>query len=123
MFDKLKAMGAMAALMKDQDRIAQAMARVKERMAETRVVGHAGAGACRVTMTGQMRVLDVQLSTGLIAGMGMDEKTRSLAGSLIADAVNDAQLQAQARLREEIEREARELGVPELAGGLENLLR
>lgn len=123
MFDRLKAMGAMAALMKDQDRIAQAVARVRERMAETRVVGQAGAGACRVTMTGQMRVLDVQLSSGLIAGMGMDEKTRALAGSLIADAVNDAQSQAQARLREEIEREARELGVPELAGGLENLLR
>jgi DNA-binding protein YbaB len=43
--------------------------------------------------------------------MALDEKTRQLAGSLIADAVNDAIRQAQAKLKETLDTEARAMGL------------
>ncbi len=119
MFDKLKSMGALAALMKNQDQVRAAGERVRARLEAARVEGEAGAGAARVVATGAMRVLSVELAPALVTGMAVDEKTRSLAASLIADAVNDAIAKAQACLRDEIGQEARELGLdgmlPELA--------
>jgi DNA-binding protein YbaB len=122
MFDKLKAMGAIAGLMKNQDKIKESMQRVKEKMAVTRVTGASGGGACRVTVNGQMKVLEVDLAPALVAGMAADNQTRVLAGNLIAEATNEAITLAQRRLKEEVDKEARELGVPELAQGLGDMM-
>lgn len=114
MFDKIKAMGAMAQLMKNQDALKDAGKRVREQMEATRVIGEAGAGAARATVTGSMRVLSVELAPGLISGMALDQRTRELASSLIADAVNDGLRQAQIKLQEAINAEAKALGLEDM---------
>jgi len=117
-FDKLKAMGAVAALMKNQDKLKDAGERIRQRSEAIRVTGEAGGGAARAVVSGSLRVLSIELAPGLVNGMALDEKTRGLAGSLIADAVNDGLRQAQIKLKAAIDDEARELG---LEGGLPNL--
>lgn len=116
MFDNLKTMGALAGLMKNKERLREAGDRVKEKLAATRVRGEAGGGAARAVVSGQMRIVEIELSGPLVAGMAADDKTRALAGSLIAEAVNSALEQAQRLLQEEISKEARELGLPDLPG-------
>lgn len=124
MFDKLKAMGAIAGLMKNQDKLKDSFAKVRVQMEQVRVTGTAGGGAATAIASGQMRVISVELSPALLAGMTADNRTRDLAAGLIAEAVNDALSQAQSKLREAVDRESRELGLPELgAGDLADLLR
>lgn len=117
MLDKLKAMGSIAALMKNQDGLRDAATRVRESMDAARIDGQAGAGAVRVVVSGSMKVLSVDLAPALASGMAADERTRQLAGSLIADAVNDALAKAQAKLQEAISAESRALGLGDLGGG------
>jgi DNA-binding protein YbaB len=119
MFDKLKQAAAMADLMRNKDKLREAGDRVKSQMEETRVIGTGGNGAARAVVTGTMRVLEVELTAGLVAGMAVDEKTRALAGSLIAEAVNDGLRQAQLKLKEALDGEAKALGLeglPSLPG-------
>ena len=120
MFDKLKAMVAIAGLMGKKGEIQAAMARVKDKMAVTTVTGTGGGGAVRAVVSGQLKVVSIEMSPGLCAGIAMDDKTRSLAGSLITEAVNDGMSQAQAVLKDAISAEAKALGLPDL-GGLEGL--
>ncbi len=121
MFDKLKAMGALAGLMKNQDALRQAADRVKNTMERARCTGQAGQGAVRVVVDGKLRVVEVELAPALAAGIAADERTRQLAGTLIAEAVNDGISQAIARLREAIAQESQSLGLPDLPG-LDHLL-
>jgi DNA-binding protein YbaB len=121
-FDKLKAMGAMAALMKDKDKLRAAGQRIKETAAATRATGEGGGGAVRVTVDGKMHVLSVELQPALASGMAADERTRELAGNLIAEAANNAMAAAQAKMRVVIEKEARELGLPDMPADLMGLL-
>lgn len=119
MFDKFKAMGALAGLMKNQDGLKAAGARIQQKMLETIVRGEGGGGAVLATVRGDLRVLGFQIDPALAAGMGSDETTRRLAESLLADAVNDGLAKAQAVMRETVAKEARDLGLPEPpAGGL-----
>lgn len=111
MFDKLKAMGAVANLMKNQDGIKDAARRVREKMEQTTVIGESGSGAARATVTGTLKVVSVELSPALVGGMNADERTRQLASSLIADAVNDAMRHAQAKIKEALDAEAKAMGL------------
>ena len=122
MFDNLKGMQAVASLLKNKDKLADAGVRLKQFAEELRVTGQAGGGACRVTATGKMRIVEVVFDPALAAGMAVDDKTRELAGSLVCDAVNDALELAQAALQDRIEREAADLGMPELGSQLGGLL-
>ena len=118
MFDTLKSMGAVAGLMKNQDGLKAAAARVRQKMEQTRVTGEAGSGAARATVTGTLRVISVELSPALVGGMNADERTRLLASSLIADAVNNAMKQAQLKIKDAIEVEAKALGLDGMLPGL-----
>jgi nucleoid-associated protein EbfC len=122
MFDKLKQMGALASLFQNKEKLKEAGERIREKAKLIRAVGEGGAGAVRITMDGRMHVLHVELTPALTAGMAADDRTRELAGSLIADAVIAAQQSAQASMREIIDREASDLGLSDLAGELGNLL-
>lgn len=122
MFDKLKAMGAMAALLKDKERLRESAQRIKQRAAEVRAEGEAGAGAVRVTVDGAMHVLRVEMQPALVAGMAADERTRELAGTLIADAVNAAIKLAQEKMKVVVSQEAKEMGLPDLPGDLGGML-
>ena len=122
MFDQIKSLGAIAGLMKNKEKLREAGSRVKEKMEATKVIGEAGAGAARVVVTGTMRVIEVDLAPGLVQGMAADERTRLLAGSLIAEAVNEGLRRAQFAMKEAVEEEAKALGIEGLPG-LENLLQ
>jgi DNA-binding protein YbaB len=115
MFDNMKTMAALAGLMKNKDKIKAAGERIKAKAEDTRVTADAGGGAARATVNGAMKVLSVELSPALVMGMAADDKTRTLAASLIADAVNEALKQAQHRMKGHIDEEAKALG---FEGGL-----
>ena len=116
MFDKLKAMGALAGLMGKREALREAADRVKAKSAAARLVGTDGGGAVRVTVSGALKVVSVEIAPALAAGIATDDKTRTLAGNLITEAVNDGLSQAQAHLKDAIDAEARALGLPELPG-------
>lgn len=90
MFDRLRAMGAVAGLLKDREKLRAAGQRIKDTTAAARATGEAGGGAVRVVASGRLRIVSMELTPALVAGMAADDRTRELAGSLIADAVNDA---------------------------------
>ncbi len=121
MLDKFKAMGAVAALMKDKDRLREASRRVQRRAEDARVEGRAGGGAVRAICNARLRVLEVELSPALLA-TGGDEATRQMAQELIVQATNDAMERAQQVMQEIIREEAAELGLDDLAGDLAGLL-
>lgn len=116
MFDNIKAMGALAGLMKNKDKLKEAGERVKAKMDATRVIGEAGGGAARVIATGAMRIIEVELTHGLVVGMAADEKTRALAGSLIAEATNQALARAQLVMKETVDEEAKAMGLDGIPG-------
>ena len=122
MFDKLKALGAVASLMKDKDRLRESGERLKARAAEIRAEGRAGQGAVRVVASGHLRVVSIELAPALAAGIAADDRTRDLAGSLIGEAVNEALAAAQRLVQEELRREAESLGLGGLPGDLGGLL-
>lgn len=122
MFDNLKAMGALAGLMKNKDKLREAGDRVRARLDAARFTGEAGSGAARAVVSGSMKVIEVQLAPALITGMAADERTRELAGQLIADAVNDGLRRAQHAMKETVDEEARAMGLDGLPG-LDALMR
>lgn len=122
MFDQLKAMQSVAALLKNKEQLAEAAERIKAKTEALRVTGEAGGGACRATVTGRMQVIDLTLDPALLAGMSVDEKTRDLATSLIKDAVNDAMAKAQEQVKQMIAKEAEALGLPGVSDQLSGLL-
>jgi DNA-binding protein YbaB len=119
MLDNLKMLSALSGVLKNKDKLAGAADRVKDRLAGVRCSGEAGGGAVRVTVSGKMEVLSVQIAPALANGMATDAATRDRAGGLIAEATNIALAQAQTTLKETIEREAKDMGldgIPDIAG-------
>lgn len=119
MLDQIKMLSALSGVMKNKDKLAGAADRVKDRLASVRCHGEAGGGAVKVTVSGKMEVLSVQIAPALANGMATDNATRERAGGLIAEATNIAIAQAQQSLKDSIEREAKELGlegIPDIAG-------
>lgn len=121
MFDKFKAMGAMASLMRDKDALRDAGDRVREHADRLRARGESGGGAVRVTANGKMTILDVELSPALLAGL-QDESSRAFAQDLIAQAANAAITNAQEAMRGVIREEAERMGLGDLASDLSRLI-
>ncbi|MBN8645468.1 MAG: YbaB/EbfC family nucleoid-associated protein [Planctomycetes bacterium] len=121
MFDQLKTMGALAGLLKNKDKIQEAIHRFQESLEGMSATGSAGSGAVKVTVTGKMKITRIQIDPTLAAAMGKDAASRSAGESLITEAANDAMQTVQGMVRSEANRQAQALGLPELPG-LENLL-
>ena len=122
MLENMKMLSALGALMKNKDKLKEAGEKVRAQMAATRVTGEAGAGAARAVVSGEMRVLSVELAPGLILGMNADERTRQRAGGLIAEAVNNGLAQAQRKLKEAMDAQAKELGLEGMLPEMGSLL-
>lgn len=122
MFNQFKAMGAVADLLKNREKLEQAGVRIKDKLEATRVIGEAGGGAVRVTMRCNMKVEDVEFGAAVTAGIGADEQSALMARRLVVDATNDALEKAQAIAKQTIEQEAQELGLPGLGDHLGKLL-
>jgi DNA-binding protein YbaB len=121
MFDQFKAMGALAGLLKDKDKVKATADRVREKLEATRVEGSAGGGAVRATVNGTARVLFVHVEPALGAGFG-DEQSRGMAEALIAEAVNDGLRRAREAAQAIVEEEAHEMGLADMIPGLRNFL-
>ena len=115
MLDAFKMAGTLAGLMKNKEAIKASADRVKARLAEIRSTASAGGGAVTVTVSGQMTVLSIELSPALTAHLN-DAQSKAMAEALVAEAVNAALSQAQAKAQQEIAKEAQALGLPEIPG-------
>ena len=118
MFDNLKALGALSGLMKNKEKIAESAKRVRDELASARVSGEAGGGIVRAVVSGDMRLISVEISPALGAGIGASESDRAMASALIAEAVNDALTRARGVAQEAIRRETEALGLPADLGGM-----
>ena len=121
MLDQFKAMGAIAGLLKDKEKVKAASDRVRTKLEATRVEGSAGGGAVRATVTGTAKVLSVSIDPSIGAGFASDEN-RSLAESLVAEAVNDGLTKAREAAQAIVEAEAQEMGLADMIPGLRNFL-
>lgn len=123
MFDQMKQMGAIAGLLKNKDKLAEAGARVKRVLEDRPVTGESGGGAVRVTVGAEMKIIRVEIAPAVAAGIGAGDDARQQVEALITEATNDALQRAQLRLKEAVDREASELGIDGLGDQLGGLLR
>lgn len=123
MFDQFKAMGALAGLMKNRDKIREAGERMQASLEAARIVGQSGGGLVRVEVSGRLRVQGVEIDPSVASAMG-DDRSRREAERLITEAVNDAMRAAERVIQQESQRMARELGIEDMPGmeGLSRML-
>lgn len=123
MFDQFKAMGALAGLMKNREKLREAGERMQSTLEAARIVGQAGGGLVRVEVSGRLRVQRVEIDPAVASSMG-DERSRREAETLITEAVNDAMRAAERVIQQESQRMARELGIEDMPGmeGLSRML-
>lgn len=122
MFEQMKAMGAIAGLLKNKDKLAEAAARVKRTLDDRPAMGEAGGGAVRVTVGSELKVTRVEIAPAVVAGMTSGAAALQQVEELIADATNDALKRAQERVKEAIDREAKDLGIEGLGDQIGGLL-
>ena len=113
MFDQMKAMGAMAGLLRDKQRMREIGERIQSTLETVRVGGEAGGGAVRVTVTGKLEVDSVVIDPAILSA---GEAGRDLAQNLIAEAVNDANRKARVIIEKEMRRVSEDLGLPDIPG-------
>jgi len=121
MFDQFKAMGALAALMKDKDRLKETGERVRTKLENARVEGSAGGGAVRVEVSGAAKVLHVHIEPAMAVGFA-DDESRGAAEALIAEAVNDGLAKAREAAQSIVEAEAEELGLGDFLPQIRGML-
>lgn len=125
MFDSIKAMSAMASLMKNKEAVGEAFQRVMREL-ETRTVTVEGAKQADgspgivVVASGKLEIVSVTLAPALLAA-SQDDAGRAKLQQLIAGASNAALKRAKELLMGEVAREAKALGLPEMPG-LDKLL-
>ena len=124
MMEQFKMMGALAGLMKNQQKLREIGEEVKRKLAELRVTAETGGGAVRATASGSMRIISVELEPSLFSGLvgSGGEDDRMLAEDLITGAVNAALEKAQLAAQEEVSSAMGGLGLPDIPADLTNLL-
>jgi len=76
--------GALGNMMRQAQKMQADMQKVQEELANTEVIGEAGAGMVKVTMNGKHDVRRVEIDPGLL------QEDKEMLEDLIAAAVNDA---------------------------------
>ncbi len=124
MLDNLKSMANVAGLLKDLPKIKQRMVALKDQLGRQTVTGETGGGAVRVTATGLLRVVSIEVDRAMLAGLldATDPQDKAIAENLITGAVNTALQKARELAEKEAAAVAGELGLPFPAGGLGGLV-
>jgi len=124
MLDNLKSMANVAGLLKDLPKIKQRMVALRDQLGRETVTGETGGGAVRVTATGLLRVVSIELDPAMLAGLldATDPQDKAIAENLITGAVNTALQKARELAEKEAAAVAGELGLPFPAGGLGGLV-
>ena len=111
MLDQLKAVSALAGILKDRDRLRLLAERIQARLELVRAEGSAGGGAVTAQVTGRMRVVGVDLGQRITMHSQAD---RALTQKLIAEAVNDALAKAELLAKDAALAEANAAGIPDI---------
>ncbi len=124
MLDNLKSMANVAGLLKDLPKIKERMAALKDRLGVQTVTGETGGGAVRVTATGLLRVVSIEVDPAMLAGLvdSTDPQDKAMAEDLITGAVNTALQKARELAEKEAAAVAGEFGLPLPPGGLGGLV-
>ena len=125
MFDSLKAMGALTQLMKNKEAIAASFAKVQAELGERLITVEGakqadGLPGVTVVVTGKLQVVSTSISPALLA-TAVDEPSRARLGAIVSAATNAALKRAKEVAAEEIAKEAKALGLPDMPG-LEKML-
>ena len=125
MFDSLKAMGALAQIMKSKEAIAASMAKVQAELAERLITVEGakqpyGSPGITAVANGKLQMVSITISPALLA-TAVDEPSRAKLGALVTGATNAALKRAKEVAAEEIAKEAKALGLPDMPG-LEKML-
>lgn len=111
MLDQLKAVGALAGLLKDRDKLQKMGERIQARLEQVRATGSAQGGAITAVVTGRMRVVSIDLGARAALASPAD---RALTQKMIADAINDALAKAELLAKDAALEEAKANGLPDL---------
>ncbi len=125
MFDSLKAMGALTQIMKNKEAIAASFAKVQAELAERLITVEGarqadGLPGVTIVVTGKLTIVSTSISPALLA-TATDEPSRAKLGAIVAAATNAALNRAKEIAAEEIAKEAKALGLPDMPG-LEKML-
>lgn len=112
----MKAMGAIAGLLKNKERLREVGEAFKQRLGELHASGEAGGGAVRVEVSGEMQVMHVELAPALAGALASGGDARADAEAMIRDATNEALTRVRALVQEEASKVANEMGLPALPG-------
>lgn len=116
MLDQMKALGALAGLMRNKERLEEIASEFKARLETIDAEGSAGGGAVRVRVSGKMRVTSVHVDPAAIAGLETGDGGRAMVEALISQATNEALSRAQERVQSEARRMAQDLDLPDIPG-------
>lgn len=100
-------LGDMAGLLTQAKKFEKEMKKLNERLEQARVEGDAGGGMVRVVCNGRQDVLSVEIDPAIV-----DPDETAVLEELVLAAVNTARRKAQELAKEEMEKLARDMGVP-----------
>jgi len=122
MFDNLKAMSAIAGLMKNKEAVGQAAQRVQEELSRRTITVESPDKSISVQVSGKLEVLVISINPKVVqdAATGGHE-VHSRMEQLIQRAVNLAMSKAKDAIVEEIGKEAEKLGLGGMVGDLKKL--
>jgi DNA-binding protein YbaB len=122
MFDQLKAMSAIAGLMKNKDAIAGAAARVQDELARRTITVESPDKSISVQVSGKLEVQTISLNPKVVQDAAAGgPAVHSQLEQLVQRAVNIALSKAKDAIAEEISKEAEKLGLGNIAGDLKKL--
>lgn len=111
MLNQMKAMGAIAGLLKQKEKLKEKAEEVRVKLETTRVFGEAGGGAVRVTCTCRLVVERIEIAPALASSEDASRLER-----LVEEGVNDALTNAQEGAKAIIAQAADEMGLGDIIG-------
>ena len=118
MFDQLKNLKSLAGLIGNAGELREKMEKMQAELEKLTAEADAGAGAVRVVVNGQMRVLSVTLDPVMISSLagGGSDADRTMVEELIVSATNEALHRAQELARQEMMKLTGGMNLPGLEG-------
>ncbi|MBA4028271.1 MAG: hypothetical protein C0475_03925 [Planctomyces sp.] len=123
MFGSLKNIGALTSLLGKREQIAKSVEKVLATLDQRRITVNAPDGSVTVVANGKSQVVSVSLAPAALAAAGSDEQARAALERTIAGAMAAAQVRAMEIARQEAQKEADALGVPELLSSIPGLIK
>lgn len=105
MFDQMKQMKELAGLLGNAKQLQERAEKVQQELAHAHVTGEALAGACRVTLTGQMQVVRVEVDPALVKALsaGGDKADKAALEQAVAAATQEAISKAQQLMKDKLQ--------------------